>query len=235
MRKKSIFLMILTMIIVGYAPANADYFTVGPEVGYEHVSYQASDQTIGTKGGNGFRIGANATYVMTNGIFFQSGLYYSLKGAGDGGKLLNIAGQAQFPSFVKEVELRRIEYLTIPLTIGYLFQLPRNFAVGLNAGGYIASGIGNGSTNFILTDNEKNGGDLFDDTEFTHYNPNTNSREPIVIKKSGRIDAGIIVGANVKFKDIQLKVFYQIGMNKTIYDIATPNTLGLALAYNFRL
>lgn len=235
MRKKSIFLMILVMIIVSCASASADYFTVGPEVGYEHVSYHASDQTIGTKGGNGFRIGANATFVMNNGIFIQSGLYYSLKGAGDGGKLLNIAGKAQFPTFVKEVELRRIEYLTLPLTIGYEFQLPRNFAIGLNAGGYIASGIGDGSTYFILTDNEENGGNLFDKTEFTHYNPDTNSREPIVIKKSGRIDAGIIVGANVKFKDIQLKVFYQIGMNKTIYDIATPNTLGLALAYNFRL
>lgn len=212
--------------------ATADHFTIGPEAGYEHAAYHACEKGVDASGANGFRVGVNATYNLSNGMFIQSGLYYSMI---NGGNLNNIAGKSHFPPFVSNVEIRRAEYLTFPLSIGYEISLPHNFAVGINAGGYIAGGIGDGSTYFRLTDNEGNGGALFGKTEFTHYVEESNSREPVTINKSGRVDAGILLGANVRFKDLELKVFYQLGLNKTIYDIAIPRTCGLALAYNFRL
>ena len=225
-------LIVMAAVLTGCLPTMANFFTIGPEAGYEHAGYHSGIDGINTGSGNGFRIGANATYNMANGIFLQSGLYYSHR---NGGTLGNIAGKSHFPTFVREVELRRMEYITLPLSIGYEFSLPHGFAIGVSAGGYVAAGVGRGSTYFRLTDGESNGGSLFGKTGFTHYVAETDSREHVTIKESGRIDAGVLVGANVRYNAFELKAYYQIGLNKTIYDIAMPRTFGLALSYNFRI
>ncbi len=66
-------------MMIGF-PASAQYFTVGPEIGYERSQHHISGSKyadVVTHSGNGVRIGATVSYTLTNKLFLRFGLYYS--------------------------------------------------------------------------------------------------------------------------------------------------------------
>ena len=228
---KRIYVTAIFCFMLAILPMKAQYFTLGPEVGYERANLQTSCDGLSTKSGNGFRIGAVAAYNFRNGLFLQSGLAYSHR---DHTKIYNVSGLSQFPH-VKDIEVRRMEFLTLPLTVGYELSLPKGWGIGVEAGGYVGVGLSDGSTLFRNDGQESSGGSLFEDSTWTFYNEATDNREPVTIKASDRIDAGVTMGGHIRFRQIRLRAYYQLGLNKTIYDIAMPRTFVLSLSYDFKL
>ena len=116
---KKIFTAILTtMGIATVLPMQAQYFTVGPEVGYERAHHYVSDSHhhgVTTRPGDGIRIGAAAAYHFGYGLSLGSGLYYSHRG---GAHLYGIDDSDRLP-YVKDLFLKDTDYLTLPLTLGY--------------------------------------------------------------------------------------------------------------------
>lgn len=230
--------LLLTAVLFAVASTmslHAQYFTVGPEVGYERANlHAASDEASGrmsAKSGNGFRIGAVASYHFKSGLFLHAGLSYSHR---ESAAVYGTDGVGSLP-FVKDVKIRNMEFLTLPVTVGYEIGLAHGWAVGVEAGAYVGAGLGNGSVMFTNSDGEGNAGSLFGKSEFTHYDTSTGRREPVTIDGSDRIDAGFAFGGNVRFRSVRLRALYQLGLNKTIYDIAVPRTFVLSLCYDFRL
>ncbi len=235
---KKIFIpkIIAASVAMAIAPLSlqAQHFTVGPEVGYERAAFHVvNSQSKGasTHTGNGFRIGAAVAYEFNNGLFLRSGLSYSYRG---GAHIHGIDDNQRLP-FVKNLKLKHTDFLTVPLTVGYELSLCQRWGVGIEAGGYLAPGLGMGGSYFHLTNNEGSAGSVFDDSHFTIASPDGTDRMPITINGSDRIDVGCLFGAHVRFNRIKLRASYQLGLCKTIYDMAMPRTFILSLAYDFTL
>ncbi|MDE6547700.1 MAG: PorT family protein [Muribaculaceae bacterium] len=212
----------------------AQHFTLGPEIGYERASIHigdTQDKGLSTHTGNGIRIGATAAFEFGNGLFLRSGLYYSHRG---GAHIYDINDNPRFPN-VKDLFLKTTDFLTIPLTLGYELPFSSKWGVGVEAGGYIASGLGMGNSFFDLTNNEGSAGSVFKDSQFTVATPDGSDRTKVTVKGSDRIDAGCIFGAHIRFDRIKLRATYHLGLCKTIYDLAMPRTFTLSLAYDFKL
>lgn len=232
--KKILTLIIAYMTIALPSSLQAQHFTVGPEIGYERAAFHIENpQSNGssTHTGNGIRIGAAVAYEFNNGLFLRSGLSFSHRG---GAKILGIHDNQRLP-FVKNLELKHTDFLTLPLTVGFELPFCQQWGIGIEAGGYLASGLGSGSSHFNLSNNEGSAGSVFKDSQFTVATPDGNDRTPVTIKGSDRIDAGCLFGAHVRFNRIKLRATYQLGLCKTIYDMAMPRTFTLSLAYDFKL
>ena len=228
----SLIFSISTMVMA--LPIKAQHITVGPEVGYERAHHQISGshyKDVTTRPGDGIRIGATAAYEFGNGLFLRSGLYYSHRG---GAHLYGINDTQRFPH-VKDIFLKTTDFLTIPLTVGYELPFSSRWGVGVEAGGYIASGLGMGNSFFDLTNNEGSAGSVFKDSQFTVATPDGYDRTKVTVKGSDRIDAGCVFGAHIRFDRIKLRATYQLGLCKTIYDLAMPRTFTISLAYDFKL
>ncbi|MDE6637143.1 MAG: porin family protein, partial [Muribaculaceae bacterium] len=135
--KKILTLIIVFMAIALPSSLQAQHFTVGPEVGYERAAYHIvnnRDKGVSTHVGNGIRIGAAVAYEFSNGLFLRSGLSYSHRG---GAHISGIDDQQRF-SFVRNIELKNTDFMTIPLTLGYELPFCQRWGVGIEAGGYLA-------------------------------------------------------------------------------------------------
>ena len=221
-------------MIFPFLSLQAQHFTLGPEVGYERAGYHSrnnQDKGLSTHTGNGIRIGATAAYEFSNGLFLRSGFYYSHRG---GAHLYGINDSQRFPH-VKDILLKTTDFMTLPLTVGYELPFCSRWGVGIEAGGYIASGLGMGNSFFDLTNNEGSAGSVFKDSQFTVATPDGSDRTRVTVKGSDRIDAGCLFGAQIRLDRIKLRATYQLGLIKTIYDIAIPRTFTLSLAYDFKL
>ena len=232
MRKSKIIGAGLAMMM-GF-PLSAQNFFVGPEIGYERVHYQISGSKhadVATHSGNGIRVGARVAYTFSNNLFLRSGLYYSCRG---GAHIYGIDNSQRLP-YVKDIHLKTTDCLTLPIAIGYEIPFCSKWGIGIEAGGYIASGLGGGSSFFRCVNGEGSAGAVFDDSFFTVAIPDSDRRENVMIKGSDRIDAGCLFGAHVRFNSIRLRASYQLGLCKTIYDMAMPRTFTLSLSYDFKL
>lgn len=232
---KKIFTFFFAILAIAAAlPAQAQYFTVGPEVGYERANHQISgslNNDVTARSGDGIRVGATASYVFNNGFFLRSGLYYSHRG---GAHIYGVDDSKRLP-YVKDIYLKTNDYLTLPLTAGYEIPFCSKWGVGVEAGGYIASGLGMGNSFFDLTNGFGSAGSVFDDSKFTIPTPDGTNLLPVTVKGSDRIDAGCLFGAHVRFNRFKLRASYQLGLCKTIYDMAIPRTFTLSLSYDFKL
>ncbi|MDE5870824.1 MAG: PorT family protein [Muribaculaceae bacterium] len=232
---KKIFTFIIAIVAIAAGlPTQAQYFTVGPEVGYERAHHQISGsqyKDVTTRPGDGIRVGGTASYIFKNGLFLRSGLYYSHRG---GARMYGVNDSKKFPH-VKDIQLKTTDFLTLPLTIGYELPFCSGWGVGIEAGGYVASGLGMGNSFFKCSNNEGSAGSVFDDSLFTVATPDGYDREKVTVKASDRIDAGCAFGAHVSFNRIKLRASYQLGLCKTIYDMAIPRTFTISLSYDFKL
>ncbi len=232
---KRIFTFIIAiMAITTGLPTQAQYFTIGPEVGYERANHQINGyqyKDVTAYSGNGIRLGATASYVFKKGLFLRSGLYYSHR---EGTRMYDLNDNKRFPH-IKDIQLKTTDFLTLPLTIGYELPFCSRWGVGIEAGGYVASGVGRGSSFFKCSNSEGSAGAVFKDSEFTVATPDGLDRERVTVKASDRIDAGCTFGAHVRFNRIKLRASYQLGLCKTIYDMAIPRTFSVSLSYDFKL
>lgn len=76
----------------------------------------------------GFQVGVTADYFLSQNLFLQSGLAYTTKGAKK--EVLGVK------------TTMNLNYLQLPVRIGYAIPVSEGFSVNLNAGPYVAYGIG---------------------------------------------------------------------------------------------
>lgn len=229
---KKIFSLILGLTMV--TSLQAQNTILSPEVGYERAALQVDGnlcENITAHVGNGLRIGASAAYEFKNHLLLRSGLFYSHRGGTD---LRGVDDITRLPH-VKNVHLKTTDFLTIPLTVGYDLFYNAKWGFGIETGGYLATGLGMGNAFFDCINGEGSAGSVFKDSQFTVATPDGMDRLRVSVKGSDRVDTGLNFGLNVRFDKIKIRATYQLGLNKTIFDIAKPRTVVLTLAYDFKL
>lgn len=128
-----------------------------------------------------------------------------------------------------------IEFLTLPVTVGYTLKINK-FALGVRAGGYFGLARMPGSSCILYMDNgDGNGSDIFRSTIYSYMGSPETVPTTIFIKRSSPVDAGFAFGASISYWKFKLRADYQLGLNKTIFDMAAPRTFALSLAYEIDL
>lgn len=120
-------LLILFLVLTNGTSINAQMFHFGLEAGYTNNQIKAENLVSESK--NGFKIGAIVYYQTKNSILLESGISFFQKG----GKLLgNIYTHEKIT--MNEIEAKKMNYLTIPLQLGYksVFYSPKNRGIYWN-------------------------------------------------------------------------------------------------------
>lgn len=122
-RMKKVIFTLLTML-VGAIVAMAQDVTPRAEIGlnFANVSLQG-DATPDAK--IGLRIGGAVEVDLSNGVYFAPGLQYRANG---------FSGVASTSA--------TFHYLSLPINLGYRFTLVPNWGLSLEAGPYVAYGLG---------------------------------------------------------------------------------------------
>jgi hypothetical protein len=153
----------------------------------------------------GYQIGFNAEYSMTNSIYLQSGLSLTTKGTIHTGGEVWI-GSSTPPITYWQSTTNQI-YLQLPLRLGYKINISKLAEIRVNAGPYIAYGIGGketikeSTTPSSVIEDEKFTSDTFGDED--------RRRSPYNLKRQ---DYGISLGCGVKYKKVILGFDYEVGL-----------------------
>lgn len=224
------FLIILSLILAhisGFAQA----VRISPLFGYERDNYTTFGSCT-SKSGGGFRFGATVACPIVSNLDIETGVIFSHQ---EHRKLFNVNSPERLP-YVDNIELRKTHFCTLPLSIGYTIPIIKNLRIGVRAGGYFGVGLGYGSAVFHFTDYKGgSGGEVFNTTRFTIYDPASNQMIPHEISPSSRYDSGVLFGGNISYRSVTLRVDYYYGLLKTIFDVATPRTLAICCSYDLNL
>lgn len=210
---KKVKLFILTLLIL-FSNKVYSQFNYGIEAGYLHNQLKIGKNEGNAKSGNGFKVGAIASYQFQNKIILESGLSYQQKK----GSLTKL----NLPNNINAIENIKMEYLSLPITVGYRFKI-QEFGISINTGGYIACGVG--GTAMISGKDEHNQPyssaiDIFKSENLKPISP------------FNRVDAGIICGANIDYRHLQIRFNYEIGLTPISPVVDHKNrTISIALAY----
>lgn len=176
------------------------------------------------KGHWGINAGLTANYTFKNHIVCETGIRISDKGSDE---LKNF--DPQWQHFVAKLTLDRMNYLEIPLMIGYQFKLTKSVHITPKAGAYCAIGL-NGK-GFIENADDTFGCiiDSFQDNKLTLGNG-----EEETFTKYDRMDYGLSIAAEIKFKQIVCRIAYGRSFSPIFntYDSANKHqTLSMSLGY----
>lgn len=176
-------------------------WTFGVKAGVNLSTFNVGDSPTSTSSNTDGRIGLNGgitvEYALRNNFFLSSGLEFTTKGA-DYSKSY---GPNQLNSNYKSIqESRTLEYLQLPLTVGYRLPVSKNVNVTFNAGAYFALGVSGKGTSVIWEHN------LDEDGKMTStFNRNKSN-------KKGDTDYGLIGGAGLEYKKFSLNFNYELGL-----------------------
>lgn len=190
----------------------------GFEAGYVNNTLAVEDYESTSR--NGFKIGANAEYSLRNDISFELGVAYVRKGAD---LLIN------YRNFIKiySIQFSEMDYLQIPLMVGYKFKFGDGFSIKPEAGGYFSLGIGGDSFYTKLDNNNK----LFD-TRVKTFKSTMLPNRYVQYWGCNRSDAGLSAALNVNCRHFTLKAEYDLGLaNTTYYGNGKQRTLSISLGY----
>lgn len=215
-------------------------FLFGIKIGgnLSNATEQTNYSVVGKKSAKlGYQIGAITEYNLNKSLYIGSGLSLSVKGTIHKGAELWIGGSnAPVTNWEKTTNQT---YLQLPLTIGYKFPLSETIKIRVNAGLYVAYGIG--GTELVKTkttpsnimDDEKIKNKTFGHSNNGYYSPYDLDRK----------DYGTHIGCGVQYKKIILSLDYEMGLlniyqtNKTdVFPSAGTyknRNLALAAAYVF--
>ncbi|MGF6850346.1 hypothetical protein QFZ51_005581 [Chitinophaga sp. W3I9] len=178
-------------------------FTFGVNAGFnlsnahETVNYIIGDK----KSKPGFQVGFITDYNLSDAVYLRSGVSLTVKGTIHESAERWIGGSNAPITYSKIITNQT--YLQLPLLIGYKLPLTSSTRLFINAGPYIAYGIGGKEVtknktvhSSGKTDYEKTSTDTFGDT-----------RHPL-----SRTDFGISSGVGVEYKRFSLGVNYEPGL-----------------------
>lgn len=164
----------------------------------------------------GFQVGFTVEYNITPELFLQSGLSFTTKGAKDETKLSHDEVDAIYyylegehlPSGIeasgKVKETVNAMYLQLPIRIGYRIPVTDAFKVNINAGPYLAYGIG-GKIKDEATITLRAAGETVSSTDDEKYDSFDDGR----LK---RFDFGLGFGVGAEFGKIGVNLGYELGL-----------------------
>ncbi|QHV99019.1 porin family protein [Spirosoma endbachense] len=163
-----------------------------------------------THGGNpkakwGYQVGFSTDYSVTNSVYFQSGLSLTTKGTRHQGAEIWI-GSTTPPTTFWESTTNQV-YLQLPLLLGYKINLSNLAKMRVNAGPYIAYGIGGKE----IIKEKTIPASVRDDKRFTSdtFGKDYRRYSPYNLKRQ---DYGISLGLGIDYKKVVLSFDYQVGL-----------------------
>ena len=130
----------LTAIVIALAiwplSGHARGWNLGVEAGY--VSNTLSVDEYKSTARNGFKFGLDAEYTFGNRVALESGVAYIRKGATTTGENMNSAA-------ISAIKFAEMDYLQIPLMVGYKAEAGSGLSIKPEVGGYFAVGVGGDS------------------------------------------------------------------------------------------
>ncbi len=201
--KHLLFKIMVTLLIMAPVSSFAQKWNFGIEAGYVNNTLAVEEYKSTAR--NGFKFGANAEFTLSNHISFESGVAYIRKGATTSGD--NMRSQR-----ISSIKFAEMNYLQIPLMIGYKVNLGSGFSIKPEVGGYFAVGL-NGHS-FISGINNYNQPYEARVETFSHNYAN-NGVAPY--RPSKRADGGLAFALNVNYRHFTLKAEYDLGLATTTY------------------
>ena len=199
--KKLIYLIVF-MLFVQVSNAQTSWGIKGG-ANFANMSITAAGMSVSQESNTQFHIGIVQDIDLKNNVYFNTGLLYSVKG------------------FKFQGATENINYLVVPLNLGYKFPLGQTKSkLLLQAGPYLA---------YAVSAKDNYDGQSVD--------------VPFGPGGLRRFDAGLGIGAGVDFNPIVLSVNYELGLtnafdNGNIAEYqgakATNNVVQLSIAYMFR-
>lgn len=210
-------LFISAILIILFAiPANimAQSWNFGIEAGYVNNTLDVNEYKATAR--SGFKLGIDAEYQLANKICLESGLGYIRKGATTSGIRLS-------NTEVNSIKFAEMDYLQLPVMIGYKFKIGNHFSVKPSLGGYYAVGVGgyaliDGIDPFNQPYTERTS--TFSGTDGTSYRP------------CNRNDGGLAFALNIGYRNFSIKAEYDLGLaTATYYGNGKQRTFSVSLAY----
>jgi hypothetical protein len=133
-------LILIALATVGVMQANAQ-LSINPEVGYNaaNMDYTIPTTKLDTRTLHGLKIGATADVDIYKGLFFEPGIFYSAKGT----QTVNAV-----------TSILHVNYLEVPLDLGYRFDMGKPGAIFVTAGPYLGFGLNGHYKDFLSIDSD---------------------------------------------------------------------------------
>ncbi len=216
--KRLLFKIMLGLLFMMPVSVFAQKWNFGVDAGYVNNTLAVEEYESTAR--NGFKFGANAEFTLSNHISFESGLAYIRKGA-------TTSGNNMLSQRISSIKFAEMNYMQIPLRVGYKFDLGRHFCIKPQVGGYFAAGL-NGHS-FVR------GLDNFDQPYEARVNTftTTESRNGVApFRPCNRIDGGLAFALNVNYRHFTLKAEYDLGLTtSTHYGNGKQRTVSVSLGY----
>lgn len=207
------------MLFMAPLNLNAQKWNFGVEVGYVNNALAVEEYKSTSR--NGFKFGAVAEFTLSNHISFESGLAYIRKGA-------TITGDNILSSRISSIKFAEMNYLQIPIMLGYMADFGSGFSIKPEIGGYFAAGIDGYS--FVKGLNTFN--QPYESRVSTFSRNSYNSVAPY--RPCYRADAGLAIALNANYNHITVKAEYDLGLAAaTIYGSGKQRTFSVSLGYRF--
>ena len=217
MRESSIkFVISILSILIPFC-ANTRNWNFGVEAGYLTNTMSVKEYKATAR--NGFRVGANAEYSFANQVTLTSGIDYLRKG-------VSVNGTKLLYTRISRVKLSEMDYLQIPITMGYKFYVGSAVSIRPHIGGYYAVGIAGDS--FVT------GTDAFGQPNEKRVRTFGTTDDNIgdSFRPCNRNDAGLVFGAEFAWMHFGLNLEYDLGLvTASYYGNGKQRTFSVTLTY----
>ncbi len=205
---------------------------------YDGKDGSRSDNELDFKNRVGFNIGLIYDYGFTENFYIQPGLYFTTRG----GKIDETK--------MEDGQKWNLNYLQLPILASYRFTLADNIKLHINAGPYVAVGLGgkmkfeaDGEKYDIKAFGTSKGGDY--DDEWDYYASGWDDEDDYYdeegSEKGGlkRFDAGLTLGAGVSVNKFYIGLSYDLSLaniaeKKEWPDMKIRNrNFSIGVGYNF--
>lgn len=229
---KHLFFAVLAFCSVS---AYSQKWSYGVEAGFVHNSFRVPENKrpgITTSGKDGFKIGALVNYSLPLGFVLEGGLGYIRKGGELKGN--NLIGVVENDIAPKGLKTEDMDYLNIPLSVGYKLRLNNSeFFLMPQIGWFFNYGL-RGDGLFYAHNSAKDALTSGDYMTRVELFPSTKELKP-AFHNFNRFDTGAVLGVSLLYKGARLKCTYELG-TYTIhgsYGNVKNRTLVLSAAYLF--
>lgn len=176
-----------------------------------------SSDSPGDKTKVGFNIGMTADFRLSDEIYLLTGLEYTVKGAK--GKSFIAAGEDGWGQYYDDhyyVTSEKPAYLQLPLHVGYLWAINRDFRLMFHAGPYIAYGLGGKKDEKWVYDDRTEKGD----TDYFGVGVS-------------KFDWGLGGGVNVEYDRYVLGLGYDLGLRNITPDFGKSKTRNMYITLGY--
>ncbi len=212
------YILLALSILLNTLVISAQNWNIGIEAGFVHNRMAVDRYNSDPR--NGFRAGAMANITLPKRIIMEAEIAFVRKGATITGD--NIGGENLY-----EIKYAQMNYLQIPISVGYKINLGRGFSIVPQVGGYIAFATGGHSLDSGIDrwgQEYTTRSHIFD---FTNENRDWGCQHGCK-----RLDGGFVFSMTGYYKHFGLRLGYDLGMTPvSVYGNGKHRTLYASVTY----